>query len=491
MNNYYYILFLIIGVLCINSYKRSNYTHYIKISLLVSIIILTLSLLSLQIRSLHKNKNILVEQFYNNNDDDIINEIKNDFINDIKSNSTPDTAIKTDTHKIYNYNEISDNLVCFITTFSKKSYDKENNTILNDYTNNNRDFNVSSNAVLDKSNALYMKDISAKGPYCSELGINAENDYSLCFYINFNSFSNGELCRLYGNVTTNIILRIYCEDGKLYIDYNGDNNANNAQNTEVLTSLLRIDFTEINFLFTITKTKDALKIYKNNILKDNINISGFYNNITFSNYNITFNYYKNIDIHFYSFLLYSVELNIDIIAKIANLHTYLTSLVNSDIPLPQYNNGELFYEYKCTDQVEDTKKKYETTMNNYYNLLKDVDDKNKQIHELIEINNSHENKLRNINSVVYLNSILKKKVDPKCNKVDSSISVYKQSVSDDCRQALSSYCRKHPDTVGCICSNKEYKYLPDCLKFNKFLLTKKELQKNEKILEIKCPSVKN
>ena len=390
----------------------------------------------------------------------------------------------------YDYSDIMDKLVCFITTFDKNSYNSSvSTTVLNDYTKNERNFSLSTNNTQLVNQAIYMKNISVTGPHCNELGIDANKDYSISFYINFNTFNTGELFRLYGNVTTNIIMKVYVKENALYIDYNGNNTANNTQ-SNVITSLLRIDFTEINFLFTITKTNDSIKIYKNNILKDDISISVFDKSISFSNSNITLNYNNTLDFYFYSLFVYNKLLKAEDISILYNLQNYIYSVENSKITLPTYKNGELYSEYKCVDQISDTRINYEKTMNNYYNLLNEMTEKNNQINELIDLNNSHQNRLTNINSVTYLNNVLKEKVAPHCIKVDPNISLYKQRVTDECKQSISDYCKQNPTAVGCLCSDPQYKNLPDCIQFNKFLLTSGELKKKEKILEIKCPSQK-
>jgi len=464
-NNYYYIIFLVLVIVFIFKFNLKN---NMKMNIKLALLLVTLLLLA-------------YISFFNNN-----TRTKN--LNLLEKFTV---EAENSINKLYDYYDINDGLVCFISTFDIRSFTDKKDILL-DLTPNKNDFDISNNVSLNNA-GIDIKTLNFKGPLCNEIGIDAMSDYTISFYLNFKTPIVGELLRLWGNVTTSIIMKIYValNDNNIpyiYIDYNG-NIYNKEYNTPILRSQLRVELNDTNFLFTISKNKDYLKVYKDNILKDNISITAFKDIITFSNNNIYINYNKELNISLYSFQIYKKELTLIQVTSLSKFFQYLDSVILSTIRLPSYNNGQLYYKYTCTDEVNDIQKKYQDAIHNYHNLLKIMKEKDKEIVSLIDVNNSCENKLRTVKSVAYLNNYLKNKLSPKCNEVDTLTSMYKQNVDDNCKTAISDYCKKKPNTLGCICNDPAYKNIPDCIKFNNFLLSQEELKKKEKVLKINCPPV--
>ena len=465
-NNYYYIIFLVLVIVFIFNFNlKKNMRTNIKLGILVVTLLLLAYVSLIKKDTKTQDRHHLLEKFT--------------------------VEAENSINKLYDYYDINEELVCFISTFDTRSFTDKKDILL-DLTPNKNDFVISNNVSLNNA-GIDIKTLHFKGPLCNELGIDAMGNYTISFYLNFKKQILGELFRISGNVTTSVIMRIYIalDDNnipRLYIDYNGTVFIQ-QYDTPILRSQTRVELSDTNFLFTITKNNEHLKVYKDNILKDDIRISDFKDTITFSNNNIYINPNKELDITLYSFLIYNRELTIQQITSLSKLFRYLDSIILSIIRLPSYNNGQLYYNYTCTDEVKDIQKKYQDAIHNYHNLLKIMKEKDKEILSLIDVNNSCENKLRTVKSVSYLNNYLKNKLSPKCNEVDTLTSMYKQNVDDVCKTAISNHCKKKPNTLGCICNDPAYKNIPDCIKFNNFLLSQEELKKKEKVLKINCPPV--
>ena len=177
-NNYYYIIFLVLIIVFIFKFNlKNNIKMNIKLALLLVTLLLLAYISFFKKNTLTNNLNLL-EKFT------------------VEAENT--------INKLYDYYDINDGLVCFISTFDKRSFTDKKDILL-DLTPNKNNFAISNNVSLNNA-GIDIKTLNFKGPLCNELGIDAMSDYTISFYLSFKTPIVGELLRVWGNVTTSIIM---------------------------------------------------------------------------------------------------------------------------------------------------------------------------------------------------------------------------------------------------------------------------------------------
>jgi hypothetical protein len=172
------------------------------------------------------------------------------------------------------------------------------------------------------------------------------------------------------------------------------------------------------------------------------------------------------------------------IQSIKNIYLLLAhQLINLNMPeLPKLQNNRFVKDYVC-EELNDTINTYKQISLTNNTLMTNLNNKDVEIATLQMANNSANSRLNEIQNNTYLNQNIKDKCMPMCADVNIEKTMYSQNVNNNCKKAILNYCKENPTAIGCICSNPEYKNIPDCIKLNSFLDGGKQ-----KVLKVKCPT---
>ena len=319
-----------------------------------------------------------------------------------------------------NINDISDNLVVYLSSYNTKSYANHNTQWNNLVIDNkrNKGFIFSYEPILTSMRELKVQSNKITGPFSMDLGIDMKNSYSIFLNakIIFNaSLTTYKLFELYATKNNvGIYLHIIKKDGANFIMLTSaftEPAYFNLENSKKLTVL------DNNYhLFTVTKNSEFLKLYLDNIVEPIITaeVNIFDNKFSNRNINLVENTDNNIISYITHFGVYNKELAINKgVSEIVVLYDHI-----KDIMLKQSDS--------------------------YNALLKDF------------------NKMKKSISLTKVNPFNSDTIKDKCSMITdwSSFDQIITNADDKCLRAINEYCQTDKDFEQCKVWNNIQKLIP-------------------------------
>ncbi len=324
MNYKNIILLCIILLILLYIFITNNLSKYKPDYIFVVISILILSIIFIQLQK------YTLEKFENTN-----------------TSNTTNTTNTTNTAELIsieneNLNEIQNNLLVYLTSYSNKSYN--NGTIWNNIAPNKISDKTDTNTfiflnepILTSTRELKLQSNILKGPFSMNLGIDMKQDFTIFINIKLSSFNSTQnLFKIFELYATKDNIGLYAHIIK------DDNNDTFIKLSSAFSSDIFYKISNNNFslfdnqyhLITIVKNSEFLKLYIDNYLDNNFNLPAQTEVLVFDNKfsnaisNILDNTTNNIINYITHFGIYNKALTINNgIHEVTVLYDYIKKIM--------------------------------------------------------------------------------------------------------------------------------------------------------------------